>query len=180
MTAMIPAWVNGTMQPVEKLYVHLKGLKHKAISVFMVCEKDILIQRRALKKYHTPGLWANTCCTHPNWEESAKACATRRMHEELGLKNTVPVYRDTIEYRADVGGGLIEHEVVDLFLIHVDQKPSLDINPDEVMDVHWIEYNALQTEVSRSPEKFTPWVRIYVKEHAKKIFNSDLLCSSAA
>ena len=102
------------------------------------------------------------------------------MNEELGLKDTLPVYRDTIEYRADVGGDLIEHEVVDLFVIHVEQKPNLDINRDEVMDVRWIDYHALQAEVSRSPEKFTPWVRIYVKEHASKIFNQSLLSTSAA
>ena len=180
MTILIPAWVDGKIQPVEKLEVHLKGLKHKAISVFMVCGQEILIQKRAMGKYHTPGLWTNTCCTHPNWEEDAKLCAIRRMNEELGLKDTLPVYRDTIEYRADVGGDLIEHEVVDLFVIHVEQKPNLDINQDEVMDVRWIDYHALQAEVSRSPEKFTPWVRIYVKEHSSKIFNQSLLSNSAA
>ncbi|MAT87990.1 MAG: isopentenyl-diphosphate delta-isomerase [Aestuariivita sp.] len=180
MTVNIPAWVNGKIQPVEKLDAHLKGLKHKAISVFMVCGQEVLIQKRALGKYHTPGLWANTCCTHPNWEEDAKICAIRRMDEELGLKNTLPVYRDTIEYRADVGGGLIEHEIVELFVIQVEQKPILDLNPEEVMDVRWVDYHALQTEVSRSPEKFTPWVRIYIKDHASKIFNEDLLRSSVA
>ena len=180
MTILIPAWVNDKIQPVEKLEVHLKGLKHKAISVFMVCGQEILIQKRAMGKYHTPGLWANTCCTHPNWEEDAKLCAIRRMNEELGLKDTLPVYRGTIEYQADVGGDLIEHEVVDLFVIHVEQKPNLDLNQDEVMDVRWIDYHALQAEVSRSPEKFTPWVRIYIKEHASKIFNQRLLSTLEA
>lgn len=178
MTVTIPAWVDGKIQPVEKLEVHLKGFKHKAISVFMVCQKEILIQRRALGKYHTPGLWANTCCTHPNWEEDAKVCAIRRMNEELGLEDTLPVYRDTIEYRADVGGGLIEHEVVDLFVIHVHQKPNVRLNSDEVMDVHWIDYHVLQDEVSRAPEKFTPWLRIYIKEHASKIFDKFLSINS--
>ncbi len=69
MTIMIPAWVNGTLQPVEKLEAHERGLKHKAVSVFVTRGDDVLIQRRALGKYHTPGLWANTCCTHPNWDE---------------------------------------------------------------------------------------------------------------
>ena len=180
MNVMIPAWVNDKIQPVEKLEAHLKGLKHKAVSVFMIYGQEILIQRRALGKYHTPGLWANTCCTHPNWEEDSKACAIRRMNEELGLKDTLPVYRDTIEYRAEVGGGLIEHEVVDLFVIHVEQKPTLDLNPDEVMDVRWIDYHTLLNEVACLSKKFTPWIRIYVKEHASKIFNQSLLSNSLA
>ncbi|MFY9241096.1 MAG: NUDIX domain-containing protein, partial [Roseovarius sp.] len=85
MTAMIPAWVGDTLVPVEKLEVHERGLRHKAVSVFVVSGDDVLIQRRALGKYHTPGLWANTCCTHPNWDEKSLDCAARRMEEELGV-----------------------------------------------------------------------------------------------
>ena len=86
MSLMIPAWVNGALTPVEKLEAHEKGLKHKAISVFMICNGKILIQRRALEKYHTPGLWANTCCTHPLWNEAPEDCAMRRMKEELAIE----------------------------------------------------------------------------------------------
>lgn len=64
---MIPAWIDGSLTPVEKLDAHLRGLRHKAVSVFVMAQDALLIQRRALGKYHTPGLWANTCCTHPNW-----------------------------------------------------------------------------------------------------------------
>jgi len=121
---MIPAWVNGTLTPVDKLEVHQKGLKHKAVSVFVMDGKNVLIQRRALSKYHTPGLWANTCCTHPNWNEDAGSCAVRRLDDELGIKGVHPVYRDQLEYRADVGGGLIEHEVVDLFVAPMLTRPG--------------------------------------------------------
>ena len=100
MSLMIPAWVNGVLTPVEKLEAHEKGLKHKAISVFMICNGKILIQRRALEKYHTPGLWANTCCTHPLWNEAPEDCAMRRMKEELAIENIQLIYRDRIEYRA--------------------------------------------------------------------------------
>lgn len=96
MSLMIPAWVNGVLTPVEKLEAHEKGLKHKAISVFMICNGKILIQRRALEKYHTPGLWANTCCTHPLWNEAPEDCAMRRMKEELAIENIQLIYRDRI------------------------------------------------------------------------------------
>ncbi len=180
MTIMIPAWVNGEIEPVEKLQAHVQGLKHKAVSVFMVHEQEILIQRRALEKYHTPGLWANTCCTHPNWGENTEDCARRRMGEELGLRDTRPVYRDTVEYRANVGNGLVEHEVVDLFLIHVHEKPHVAAKPEEVMDTRWIDFHDLKAEVRRWPKRFTPWVRIYLELHSDKIFNERMLDISAA
>ena len=78
-TDMVPAWVNGVLTPVEKLEVHERGLKHKAVSVFVLDGENVLIQRRALEKYHTPGLWANTCCTHPLWNEKPAECAVRRL-----------------------------------------------------------------------------------------------------
>ena len=115
MEEMIPAWVNDRLTPVGKLEVHQRGLKHKAVSVFVTDGRAVLIQRRALGKYHTPGLWANTCCTHPRWDEDAAACAVRRLAEELGITGLFPAYADRVEYRADVGGGLIEHEVVEIF-----------------------------------------------------------------
>ena len=103
---MIPAWVEGGLVPVEKIEVHRRGLLHKAVSVFVLCGEAVLIQRRALGKYHTPGLWANTCCTHPHWGEAPEACAHRRLRQELGLEGLDLEHRDQVTYRADVGGGL--------------------------------------------------------------------------
>ena len=105
---LIPAWVDGVLQPVDKLAVHRQGLRHPAISVFVTRGDQILLQKRAEEKYHTPGLWANTCCTHPRWGESAKACAERRLVEELGISNLRLEKLGKIEYRADVGNGLID------------------------------------------------------------------------
>mgnify|MGYP006201404585 CR=1 FL=1 len=80
MTAqLIPAFVDGRLTPVEKLAVHQRGLRHPAISVFVLRGDAVLMQRRALAKYHTPGLWTNTVCTHPHWGEDAHSAATRRV-----------------------------------------------------------------------------------------------------
>ena len=70
MTILIPAYDNDQLQPIEKMLVHKKGLKHLAISIFIISKGKILLQRRSLSKYHTPGLWTNTCCTHPYWNEN--------------------------------------------------------------------------------------------------------------
>jgi len=170
MTELIPAWVNGTLTPVEKLAVHQQGLRHMAVSVFLMVGDDILIQRRALGKYHTPGLWANTCCTHPHWGEDPLGCAHRRLEQELGITQTHLVYRDRVEYRADVGGGLTEHEVVDLFVGQVEHDMPINLNPDEVMETDWINLTDMHAAIAQNPTHFTPWLRIYLSDHAHKIF----------
>lgn len=177
MSNLIPAWVDGVLTPVDKLAAHMQGLRHQAVSVFVVRGAEILIQRRALGKYHTPGLWANTCCTHPLWQESADTCARRRLQQELGITGLTPKYRQQIEYRADVGGGLTEHEVVEVFLAHAPADLHLDCDPDEVMDTRWIAYADLQAEVAGAPERFTPWLRIYLREHAETILGPEMLQS---
>ncbi len=167
---MIPTWVNGTLMPVGKLEAHLKGLRHKAISVFVICDGEVLIQQRAAGKYHTPNLWANTCCTHPAWGEDPKACTIRRLNEELGITGLDPVWMENLEYRADVGGGMVEHEVVDLFVIHCDTRPALALNPEEVQAVRWVNLAKLEAEISKSPNAFTPWLRIYLRDHKASVF----------
>ncbi len=172
MTIMIPAWVNGALTPVEKLDVHIRGLRHKAVSVFAMDGDNVLIQQRALSKYHTPGLWANTCCTHPNWNESAADCAIRRVREELGMTGLTPVFRDQVEYRAEVGDGLIEHEVVDVFVMPNAGQTRIVPNPNEVMATTWVTLDDLTAEVKRRPEKFSPWLRIYLEQYMDRIFAS--------
>ncbi len=172
---MIPAWVNGSLTPVEKLEAHQKGLRHKAVSVFVIRGTEVLMQQRAMGKYHTPGLWTNTCCTHPLWDETPAACAVRRLKEELGIRGLAPEHRHHLEYRADVGNGLIEHEVVDVFLARVTGRLAVAPNPDEVMDTEWIDYHDLIATVARRPERYTPWLRIYLAEHADTIFGPDLI-----
>jgi isopentenyl-diphosphate Delta-isomerase len=172
MTELIPAWVNGILTPVEKLKVHREGLRHKAVSVFVLQGTRVLIQQRALGKYHTPGLWANTCCTHPLWTEQPGDCAVRRLREELGITGLSPAFRDRVEYRADVGGGLTEHEVVDIFVAIAPDGVRVTPQPDEVMAVAWVDYYDLAARVTRRPDEFTPWLRIYMADHRDTIFGA--------
>ncbi|MEM9811572.1 MAG: isopentenyl-diphosphate Delta-isomerase [Pseudomonadota bacterium] len=168
MSALIPAWVDGTLTPLDKLEVHRRGLRHPAISVFVMDGARTLLQQRALSKYHTPGLWANACCTHPYWGEPSTTCAARRLRQELGIRDLALTPRETIEYRADVGGGLVEHEVVDLFT--AEGRPEPAPNPEEVMATRWVTLDTLREEIAAAPERFTPWLRIYLADHAALIF----------
>jgi len=167
---MIPAWVDGTLQPVDKMEVHRRGLRHLAVSVFVIEGTKVLIQQRALAKYHTPGLWANTCCTHPHWAEDAGTCATRRLREELGIGRLSVAPAGRVEYRADVGQGLTEHEVVDVFIADAPRNMAVTPNPAEVMATRWVDLYDLAAETRRWPERFTPWLCIYMSEHMDRIF----------
>lgn len=168
----IPVWKDGVLTPFDKLDAHRLGLKHKAVSVFVLRGDEMLLQRRALGKYHTPGLWANTCCTHPDWDESSDSCAVRRLQEELGITGVMPEFRQNLEYRADVGNGLIEHEVVDVFVAQATQAMRVRPNPDEVMDTRWIGFANLRRELNETPERFTPWLRIYINDYSDHIFGA--------
>lgn len=170
MTILIPAWVEGTLQPVEKLAAHQRGLRHQAVSVFVMCGEHILLQQRASGKYHTPGLWANTCCTHPDWGEDPDVCAIRRLNEELGILGLRPDYCGQVEYRADVGNGLIEHEIVEVYVARADFTLPLAPNPAEVQATRWVTRSDLRDELRTNPAAFTPWLHIYMAEHSDMIF----------
>ena len=167
---LIPAWVGNTLTPVDKLEVHQRGLRHKAVSVFVMAGNKVLIQKRALSKYHTPGLWANTCCTHPLWNEASDACAVRRIDEELGITGLDPIHKGRVEYRAEVGNDMIEHEVVDIYLAEADESLSVTCNLDEVAAVRWVDLTELEKEAEEYPDRFTPWLKIYLESHRTTIF----------
>lgn len=167
---LIAVWIEGRLVAFDKIAAHRQGLRHRAVSVFVIAGDRALIQRRAAGKYHTPGLWANSCCTHPHWGEPPAVCARRRLAEELGITGLDPVFADQVEYRADVGGGMIEHEVVDIFVARVAAEPALAPDPDEVMAVRWIGLHDLLAEVAAEPARFTPWLRIYLDQHRGRIF----------
>lgn len=161
---MIPAIAaDGSLYPIEKLEAHRKAVLHLAVSVFVFApDGRLLVQRRAMDKYHCAGQWANTCCTHPHWGEPAEACALRRLREELGF--SVPLEkRRTVEYDADVGGGLFEHEQVTMFTAIVEPASvAIRPNPAEVAQTRWASLAALKTDIAARPEDFTPWFRIYL------------------
>ncbi len=168
---LIPAWIDGTSVAMDKLEVHRRGLRHPAVSVFVMDGAGrVLLQRRAAGKYHTPGLWANTCCTHPHWGEDPAVCAARRLREELGVAGLALTPAGQVEYRAGVGGGLTEHEVVSIFTALA--PPDLTVAPDpaEVAETRWTALPELEAEVAAAPDRFTPWLRIYLAEHRAAIF----------
>ena len=161
---IIPAIAaDGSLYPVEKMQAHREALFHLAVSVFVFDGDFLLIQRRAAGKYHCAGQWANTCCSHPNWGEPLRRCAERRLQEELGFTLSLAARR-AVEYSADVGAGLHEHEKVTMFTAEADRTSlAIDPNPLEVDAVRWATADDLQREMAKTPEAFTPWFRIYLE-----------------
>jgi isopentenyl-diphosphate delta-isomerase len=152
----------------EKLEAHRRGLRHRAVSVIIRNEAgEMLIQKRAREKYHSAGLWANTCCGHPRPDETVPAAALRRLSEEMGFCCELqPLLRTA--YRASVDNGLIEDEVCHLLA----GRYSGPINPDpaEVEAYKWVSRHGLIEAIALSPENFAPWFRIYMQGFAQSIF----------
>lgn len=143
-----------------KLYAHQQGLLHRAFSVFIFDSNGrLLLQQRALGKYHSQGLWTNTCCGHPRPGERTRAAARRRLHEEMGLHcRLTPV--TTLLYHEPVSNQLIEHEYDHVFAGISRCAPLA--NPEEAHAWRWQKLADLDRLIAASPEMFSVWfVRIF-------------------
>ena len=139
----------------EKMKAHVKGWLHRAFSVFVFDDRGfLLLQRRAQSKYHTPGLWSNTCCSHPRPGEQILQAAERRLREEMGFTcDLSPAFG--FVYRSEFRNGLIEHEYDHVVMGHWNGTPSP--NPEEVADWRWVAPDALAGELLSERQRFTPW-----------------------
>ena len=141
-----------------KLEAHQKGLLHRAFSVF-IFNKDykLLLQKRALSKYHSGGLWTNTCCSHPREDEDILDAANRRLYEEMGIKTSLRKVYDFI-YKAELDNNLIENEFDHVFYGLYDGNPTL--NPNEASDFKWIDMHSLNLDIKDNPIDYTVWFKI--------------------
>ena len=159
----------GTM---EKIEAHEKARLHRAFSVFIYNSKnELMLQQRALTKYHTPGLWTNTCCSHQKLEETNIEAGKRRLQEEMGFATDL---KETISfiYKAPFENGLTEHEY-DYILVgeyNEDPKP----NPEEVNAWKWISLTDLEKDVKQHPEKYTEWFKIIFEKHKSEMVKSSI------
>ena len=148
----------------EKLQAHTEGRLHRAISVFIFNKQgQMLLQRRAAGKYHSPGLWTNACCSHPREREKPESAASRRLFEELGLIAPVDKAFSFI-YMADMGNGLTEHEFDHVFTGITDNIPEPD--PEEVAEWKYVDMKELQRDITLHPEQYTAWFRICMNDYA--------------
>ena len=164
---------------IEKMEAHQKALLHRAFSVFIFNSKgEMLLQRRALGKYHSGGLWTNACCSHPRPGETVEAAATRRTMEELGFQPQLKkVFAFT--YRADFENGLTEYEYDHVLMGSFDGEP--DPNPDEVSEYRYQRMDDIKADLESNPGLFTEWFKIvfHQVEHYLHITNYGLRISDS-
>lgn len=147
----------------EKQQAHINGLLHRAFSVFLFNSKgEMLLQKRASGKYHSPNQWTNAVCSHPRIGETYLEGAKRRLNEELGIETELSEKFNFI-YKADVGGGLWEHELDHVFIGN--HESDFNLNKDEVEEVRFIAPEDLDKEIAETPENFTEWFKIILEEY---------------
>lgn len=143
---------------IEKLQAHKLGVLHRAFSVFIFNKKgELLLQQRANGKYHSAGLWSNTCCSHPQYKEEMSAAIERRLHQELNME--VPVeFQFKFTYKAPLEKGLWEHEIDHVYFGRSGRHPLP--NPEEVQDWKYITMERLERELNNWPERYSQWLAI--------------------
>ncbi|MDB6081338.1 MAG: isopentenyl-diphosphate delta-isomerase [Chlamydiia bacterium] len=148
----------------EKMAAHRKGLLHRAFSIFIFnSNEEMLLQQRAQTKYHSGGLWTNTCCSHPRKGETTAEAAHRRLQEEFGFDCSLQEQFSFI-YQADLDQGLQEHEFDHVFTGYY--NGSIDhVNPQEIATFRWITLDNLRKEMQAKPELFTVWFRIILDKY---------------
>ena len=145
----------GTM---PKMEAHEKAILHRAFSVFILNkEGQLMLQQRALSKYHSPGLWTNTCCSHQRLGETNIEAGTRRLQEEMGFKTPLEELFSFV-YKAPFDNGLTEHEFDHVILGYYDSEPI--INHEEVANWKWMNLEEIIKEIKTNPDNYTAWFKI--------------------
>jgi len=142
----------------EKIEAHRKGLLHRAFSVFIFNDHgEMMMQKRSLNKYHSPGLWTNACCSHPREDEDTLVAAHRRLNEEMGFGCKLnEVFSFT--YQADVGNGLTEHEFDHVFVGTYSKPPQL--NRNEAENWKFMPMTDIKKDILINPSHYTVWFKI--------------------
>jgi isopentenyl-diphosphate delta-isomerase len=158
---------NRRLGSAEKLHAHRAGLLHRAFSVFLVDDKGrVLLQRRSPEKYHSGGLWANSCCGHPRPNERTLQAAQRRVREELGTTSQLRFGFRT-RYRAEFDNGLIENEIVYVFFGGYSGR--CDLNPHEVSEIKFCDIRNVASQIESGAHEFAYWLKHYMTSHREAL-----------
>lgn len=150
-----------------KMEAHEKAVLHRAFSVFIFNDKnELMLQQRALTKYHSPGLWTNTCCSHQRDGESNLQAGKRRLQEEMGFVTDLKETTSFI-YKAPFDNGLTEHEFDHIMVGHYNDAPV--INPEEVESWKWMLVEDVKDDMAKHPEEYTEWFKIIFEKFYEHI-----------
>lgn len=151
----------------EKMSAHTSGKLHRAFSVFIFNSKgELLLQQRADNKYHSGGLWTNTCCSHPIDGQIINYTIQKRLKEEMGMECETN-FQFSFIYKSEFGNGLTEHELDHVYFGTTDKEPEL--NSEEAKDWKYISLKELEKDINKNPEDFSAWLKICLPEVIKKV-----------
>jgi isopentenyl-diphosphate delta-isomerase len=154
-----------------KMETHVKNKLHRAFSVYIIHEGKMLIQKRAFGKYHSAGLWANACCSHPRYGETLTEAVQKRMKEELGIPqgSCFPEELFSFNYFSQYEG-LSEYEIDHVFL--VDYDGPINVDPDEIAETRWVSLEDLKNEMEEFPKRFSTWFLIATPRVLEQVRNN--------
>lgn len=156
------------LDKMEKIEAHQKALLHRAVSVFVLNNQNkILLQKRAADKYHSPGLWTNTTCTHPFPNETNEAAVLRRLKEEMGITMNKVTKIFHFIYKEQLENGLTEHELDHVFIGYSDELPIPD--KDEVSDFEYVDIREVLEQVKKSPQNYTVWFKRIIERVVSEV-----------
>ncbi|GIJ94165.1 isopentenyl-diphosphate Delta-isomerase [Capnocytophaga stomatis] len=163
---------NNPIGLMPKLEAHEKALLHRAFSVFVMNQKgEVMLQQRALHKYHSPGLWTNTCCSHQRENETNVEAGKRRLQEEMGFTTELTDVISFI-YKAPFDNGLTEHEYDHVLLGYYEENPN--INTEEVADWKWELPENIKKDIEQNPQKYTEWFKIIFEKFYDYLFDKKI------
>jgi len=154
----------------EKMQAHQLGVLHRAFSAFIFNSNgELLLQQRSDIKYHSGGLWSNTCCSHPLPGESTKDAVERRLYEEMGMDCDTS-FGFSFIYKSSLNNGLTEHEFDHVYIGVSDEQPKPSIS--EVKNWKYLSLHKLESEINLQPEKYSEWLKICLPELKKHFIES--------
>jgi len=158
---------NNKLGLMPKMEAHIKGILHRAFSVIIFNNNgDIMLQKRARTKYHTPGLWSNTCCSHQRDNEDNITAGKRRLYEEMGFTTQLQNF-DSFIYKVSFSNGLIEHEFDHILTGIYNGIPNL--NKKEVDQWKWVSIDYLYHDINNNPDNYTAWFKIIINKYSESL-----------
>ena len=158
---------NNKLGLMPKMEAHIKGVLHRAFSVIIFNNNgDIMLQKRARTKYHTPGLWSNTCCSHQRDNEDNITAGKRRLYEEMGFTTQLQNF-DSFIYKVSFSNGLIEHEFDHILTGIYNGIPNL--NKKEVDQWKWVSIDYLYHDINNNPDNYTAWFKIIINKYSESL-----------
>lgn len=149
---------------IDKEEVHKQNILHRAFSIFIFDKRmNLLIQKRSKQKYHSAGLWSNSCCSHQEKGEELEQAINRCMENELGVVINKRISVGKFHYNVKLENGMNENELDTIYIAFYNGE-KININRDEIEKIEWININKLTKDIEVSPEKYTYWFKYILKE----------------